>query len=44
MIPVCLLGQCFRIWASFDSRIKITEQADAIEISYELFDLRRHIR
>ncbi|MGA0289304.1 MAG: hypothetical protein ACO3K8_06835 [Pseudohongiellaceae bacterium] len=39
----CTPASVSRIWANPNSRIKITEQADAIEISYELFDLRRHI-
>ena len=39
----CTPASVSRIWANPNSRIKITELVDAIEISYELFDLRRHI-
>ena len=39
----CTPASVSRIWANPNSRIKITEQSDAIEISYELFNLRRRI-
>ena len=39
----CTPASVSRIWANPNSRIKIEEQADAIAISYELFDLRRSI-
>ena len=39
----CTPASVSRIWANPNSRIQITEQSDAIEISYELFDLRRRI-
>ena len=39
----CTPASVSRIWANPNSRIKIAEQQDAVAISYELFDLRRHI-
>lgn len=39
----CTPASVSRIWANPNSRIKIEEQQDAVAISYELFDLRRHI-
>ena len=39
----CTPASASRVWANPNSRIKISEQQDAIEISYEFFDLRRRI-
>ena len=39
----CTPASASRVWANPNSRIKIAEQHDAIEISYELFDLRRRV-